>query len=141
MEERFRRGLDTCCNIFGLVLAAIVRFANEVIRPLDYTYAVLSEESVEYAPFFDGCIGAVDNTHIHVIVDEEVCDDHINRHGDTSQNVLAVCDFNMRFVYIATGTEGSAHDMRVKKKAELDPYFPHPPLGYFSTFGMVVVVM
>jgi hypothetical protein len=112
-----------------------------VIRPLDYTYAVLSEESVEYAPFFDGCIGAVDNTHIHVIVDEEVCDDHINRHGDTSQNVLAVCDFNMRFVYIATGTEGSAHDMRVKKKAELDPYFPHPPLGYFSTFGMVVVVM
>jgi hypothetical protein len=104
-------------------------FANQVIRPLDYTNAVLPEELLEYAPFFDGCIGAVDNTHIDVIVDEEVCDDHINRHGDTTQKVLAVCDFNMRFVYIAAGTEGSAYNMRVKKKAELDPYFPHPPLG------------
>jgi hypothetical protein len=96
-----------------------------VIRPLDYTYVVLPE-LLEYAPFFDGYIGAMDNTHIDVIVDEEVRDDHINRHGDTTQNVLAMCDFNMWFVYIATGTEGSAHDMRVKKKAELDPYFPPP---------------
>jgi hypothetical protein len=62
-------------------------------------------------------------------IDEEEGDDHINRHGDTTQNVLSVCDFNMRFVYVAAGIEGSAHDMRVKKKAELDPYFPHPPPG------------
>jgi hypothetical protein len=33
MEERFQRGLGTCSTIFGLVFAAIVRFANEVIRP------------------------------------------------------------------------------------------------------------
>jgi hypothetical protein len=129
MEERFGRGLGTCSKIFGLVLTAMARFANEVIRSLDYTYAVLPEELLEYAPFFDGCIGAVDNMHIDVIVDEEVRDDHINRYGDTTQNVLAMCDFNMRFVYITAGTEGSAYDMRVKKKAELDPYFPHPPPG------------
>jgi hypothetical protein len=128
MEERFGRGLGTCSKIFSLVLTTMVQFANQVIRPLDYTYAVLPE-LLEYAPFFDGYIGVVDNTHIDVIVDEEVCDDHINRHRDTTQNVLAMCDFNMRFVYIAAGIEGSAHDMRVKKKAELDPYFPHPPPG------------
>jgi hypothetical protein len=129
MEESFRRGLGTCSKIFGFVLTAIVRFANKLIRPLDYTYAVLPEELLEYAPFFDGCIGTVDNTHIDVIVDEEVRGDHINRHGDTTLNVLAVCDFSMWFVYIATGAEGSTHDMWVKKKVELDPYFPHPPPG------------
>jgi hypothetical protein len=107
----------------------MVQFANQVIRPLDSTYVVLPEELLEYATFFDGYIGTVDNTHIAVIVDEEVRDDHINRHGDTTQNVLAVCDFNTRFVYVAAGTEGSAHDLRVKKKAELDQYFPHPLPG------------
>jgi hypothetical protein len=61
MEERFVRGLGTCSKIFDLVLTVMVQFANQVIRPLDFTYAVLSEELLEYAPFFDGCIGIVDN--------------------------------------------------------------------------------
>jgi hypothetical protein len=48
----------------------MVSFANEVIRPLDYTYSVLPEELLEYTHFFDACIGVMDNTHIEVIVDE-----------------------------------------------------------------------
>ena len=73
--------------------------------------------------------GAVDGTHIDVVVDEAVREDFINRKGRTTQNVIDVCDFNMRFTYIGAGTEGSAHDMRVKKKADDDAYFPHPPSG------------
>ncbi|XP_066312676.1 uncharacterized protein [Miscanthus floridulus] len=42
-----------------------------------------------------------------------------------------VCDFDMRFTYIGTGTEGSAHDMRVKKKADDDASFPRPPSGRY----------
>jgi len=45
----------------------------------------------------------------------------------TTQNVVAVCDFDMRFTYIEAGTEGSAHDMRVKRKAKDDASFPRPP--------------
>jgi hypothetical protein len=70
MEERFRWGLGTCSKIFAHVLTAMVSFANEVIRPLDYTYSVLPEELLEYTHFFDACIGVMDNTHIEVIVDE-----------------------------------------------------------------------
>jgi DDE superfamily endonuclease len=36
-----------------------------------------------------------------------------NRKGTLSQNILAVCNFEMEFVYILAGWEGSAHDGRV----------------------------
>ena len=41
-----------------------------------------------------------------------VRDAYTNRHGYTSQNVIATCDFDMGF-----GTKGFAHDMRVLKEA------------------------
>jgi hypothetical protein len=67
-----------------------------------------------------------------VIVDEAIHNDVTNRKGNTSQNVIAVCDFDMRFTYISVGTEGSAHDMRVIKKAQVDPNYLHPPPGLFN---------
>jgi len=71
----------------------------------------------------------MDGTHIEVIVDKGVRDNYINRKGKTTQNVVVVCDFDMRFTYVRAGTEGSAHDMRVKRKAEDDASFPRPPSG------------
>jgi len=97
MHERFRRGLGTCSKVFSHVLAAMTRFADDVLRPRDTTYSVLPAELLEYTPFFDGCIGAMDGTHIDVIVDQGVRDNHINRKGKPTQNVVAVCDFDMRF--------------------------------------------
>jgi len=107
----------------------MTRFADDVIRPRDTSYSGLPAELVEYTPFFDGCIGSMDGTHVDVIVDQGVRDNHINRKGKPTQNVVAVCDFDMRFTYIGAGTEGLAHDMRVEKKAEDDDSFPRPPSG------------
>ena len=129
MHERFRRGLGTCSKVFSHVLAAMTRFTDDVIRPRDTSYSGLPAELVEYTPFFDDCIGAMDGTHKDVIVDQGVRDNHINRKGKPTQNVVAVCDFDMRITYISVGTEGSAHDMRVKKKADDDASFPRPPSG------------
>ena len=36
-----------------------------------------------------------------------------NRKSTLLQNVLAVCNFDMHFVYILAGWEGSAYDSRV----------------------------
>ncbi|XP_023636147.1 putative nuclease HARBI1 [Capsella rubella] len=36
-----------------------------------------------------------------------------NRKGVISQNVLAVCNFDMEFIYVLSGWEGSAHDSKV----------------------------
>ena len=72
MHERFRRGLGTCSKVFAHVLTCMTRLTNDILRPRDYTYSVVSLELLEYAPFFDGCIGALDGTHIGVIVDHAV---------------------------------------------------------------------
>ena len=125
----FGRGLGTCSKIFAHILAAMTRFANDVIRPKDSTYSAVPPALVEYTPFFDGCIGAMDGTHIEVIVDKGVRGNHIHRKGKPTQNVVAVCDFDMRFTYVGAGTEGSTHDMRVKRKTEADTSFPHPLSG------------
>ena len=58
---------------------------------------------------------------------------YTNRHGVQSQNVLAVCDHDMRFVYVYAGWEGSAHDARVLDGALTGPnHFPMPPTGNTS---------
>ena len=60
-------------------------------------------------------------------------DDAVNhrcRHGFTSQNVLAVCDFDMRFTFVVAGWPGCAHDTRVLNHALAHfPSFPIPPKG------------
>jgi hypothetical protein len=38
---------------------------------------------------------------------------YIGRHGYSSQNVMAVYDFDMRFIFVVTGWPGSVHDTRV----------------------------
>ena len=76
-------------------------------------------------------VGALDGTHIlaHAPCGEQVA--YTNRHGEQTQNVLGICDFNMRFVYVYAGWEGSAHDARVLDSALTRPtHFPMPPPDY-----------
>ena len=42
---------------------------------------------------------------------------YLNRHGTISQNVLAACNFDLQFMYVLSGWEGSAHDSRVLNDA------------------------
>lgn len=42
---------------------------------------------------------------------------YLNRKRYTSINMLAVCDKNMNFVYMLSGWEGSASDIRILKDA------------------------
>ena len=44
---------------------------------------------------------------------------HRNRHGIQSQNVLAACNFDLEFIYVLSGWEGSAHDSKVLNDALL----------------------
>ena len=46
-----------------------------------------------------------------------------NRKGTLSQNVLAVYNFNIEFIYILAGWEGSAHDVRVLQNAQMSYRF------------------
>jgi hypothetical protein len=53
--------------------------------------------------------------------------------------VLAICDFDMRFIFLVAGWPGSAHDTRVLNHAltNFGDEFPIPPAGkyYFVDSG------
>ncbi|MCL7033752.1 hypothetical protein MKW94_017646, partial [Papaver nudicaule] len=69
-------------------------------------------------------VGALDGTYIHASVLSEDQPRFRNRKGDIRQNVLAVCDFDMKFTYVLAGWEGSAHDGRVLNSAVRHPTDP-----------------
>lgn len=52
------------------------------------------------------------------------------RKRDTTWNIMAACDFDLKFTYMLSGWEGSAHDARVLSNAT-EPHnnFPFPPTG------------
>ena len=69
------------------------------------------------SPYFEGCIGALDGTHIPVCVPEASHTAFQNWKGEIIQNILAVCIMNMRFMYMLSGWEGSASDACVFEDA------------------------
>ena len=65
-----------------------------------------------------------------MVVSAEDMVNHTCHHGYTSQNVLVVCDFDMRFIFTVAGWLGCAHDTRILNHALANfPSFPVPPKG------------
>jgi DDE superfamily endonuclease len=69
-------------------------------------------------PYFKDCIGAIDGTHIPAFVPEDKRAPFRNRKGQISQNVLAACSLDFKFVYVLSGWEGSASDSLVYQDAK-----------------------
>jgi hypothetical protein len=59
---------------------------------------------------------------------EEVVN-HTNKHGYTSQNILAICDFDMRYTFVVAGWPDSAHDTWILNHTltTFVDEFPTPP--------------
>jgi hypothetical protein len=65
-------------------------------------------------------------------VSKELEIQHMNRKGYTSQNVMAICDFDLRFTFVVPGWPGSVHDTRVWSDARVEYVnYPHPPEGTY----------
>jgi hypothetical protein len=64
----------------------------------------------KFHPYFEAAISAIDGTHLDCSGTAEqhsIAHDH---KGCVTQNCLAACDFNHRFVYIFSGWEGPVSD-------------------------------
>ncbi|XP_050149845.1 uncharacterized protein LOC126624774 [Malus sylvestris] len=70
-------------------------------------------ESTRFYPYFKDCVGAIDGTHIPTMVSGPEVASYRDCHGKISQNVLAACNFDLEFIYILSGWEGSAHDSKL----------------------------
>ncbi|CAH8256729.1 unnamed protein product [Arabidopsis lyrata] len=67
--------------------------------------------------FRQDCVGAIDGTHIHATVPASDAPSYRNRKGYTSQNVLVACNFDLEFIYVLSGWEGTAHNSKVLNDA------------------------
>ena len=132
VENHFSRSLKTIHRKFHMVLNCLYKMGKDNIKPVDRSFKEVHTrlQDARFLPF-KGAIGAIDGSHIPVEVpaDEEI--NHRGRHGYTSQNMLAICDFDLRFTFVVAGWAGSAHDNRILQ-ASMEKYklqFPTPPDG------------
>jgi hypothetical protein len=130
-DKRFERSLVTCSRKFHKVLESVVKLAVDIIKPKDPQFTIVHQRlrGARFTPYSDNCIGAIDGTHVPVTVPIEKVVQYTGRKGITTQNVLTVCDFDMRFTFVVAGWSNSVHDMRVFNDT-IEKYgerFPHPP--------------
>jgi hypothetical protein len=94
-----------------------------------------------FSPHFYGAIGVIDGTQIPVIVPSSATITHFGRYHHTTQNVMVVCDFDMRFTFVVAGWPDSVHDTRVFNEA-LQKYadkFSFPPEDINITIVLFIV--
>jgi len=58
-------------------------------------------------------VGAIDGAHVPANVPVKIQGKFRGRKEGTTQNVLAVITFDLKFIYVLADWEGSAHDSRV----------------------------
>jgi hypothetical protein len=73
----------------------------------------------KFWPFFQDAIGALDGTHISASPPAFICMAFRNRKGFISQNCLFTCNFNMLFIYLLCGWEGSVTDALVYQDGQM----------------------
>ncbi|KAM0887031.1 hypothetical protein ACQ4PT_029320 [Festuca glaucescens] len=125
LADWFQHSGQTISFYFGQVLDAITKLSNFYIRPPSlHPHPVLSKP--KFYPYFMNCIGAIDGTHIPLKVPVHEQETYRNRKQTISQNVMVACDFDLKFLHVHAGWEGSASDARVLQDA-LNHGFEVPP--------------
>ncbi|KAL6888432.1 hypothetical protein ACP4OV_009458 [Aristida adscensionis] len=102
--------LDPISRHFNEVLRGVLSLSHEFIKLPDPS--VVQPDDYKWK-WFEDCLGALDGTHIDVLVPLRDQGRYRNRKQKITTNVLGVCDRYMRFVYVLAGWEGSASDSRV----------------------------
>ena len=76
-------------------------------------------------------MGAINGTHISTSTPSGRTITFIDKRSDITQNVMCACNFDMWFMYVHFGWEGSANDSRVMQDAlgHAEYEFPWPPRG------------
>lgn len=106
----FNRSGEPVSRYFGLVLHAIGKLRDELIRPPSSETPTKIAGDPRWDPYFKDCVGAIDVTHIRASASKNMETAFCAKKSFPSQNVMAAIDFDLRFTYVLAGWEGSAHD-------------------------------
>jgi len=129
--DRFQHSNNTIHKWFKRVLRAVCLLGTEIISPTNQNGP--HELLLRKYPFFKDCIGAIDGTHVAAWVPTSRQTSFHGRKSNVTQNVMLACDFDMKFIFVHTGWEGTANDSRVFIDAVTRPSnnFPMPRGGIF----------
>ncbi|KAK2454169.1 hypothetical protein QL285_001760 [Trifolium repens] len=136
IQNKFGKSGETVSRKFTEVLESLCLLAKEIVRPPDFNFVEVPSKiknDRRYWPYFEGCIGAIDGTHIPAIVPTKDQIRYIGRKGYPTQNVMLVCNFDMLITFVVVGWPGTAHDTRILSSVieEMKSVFPHPPEGKY----------
>ncbi|CAL9019176.1 unnamed protein product [Prunus brigantina] len=102
-RDTFERSHFTTSKNFNKVLKALNTIAPEMMVKPGSTVPAKIRESTRFYPYFKGCIGAIDGTHIPAMVTGREVSSYHDHHGKISQKVLVVCNFDLEFIYVLSG--------------------------------------
>ena len=125
-----------CVHILRKVSYALIQL-DKVRWPTLEAQKTNAREFNTYQPLFDGAIGAIDGTHVQVNENQDTKQYYINRKNWPSVSIMAVCDANLRFMYIAHNAPGRVHDARVFNMSKLPDILNNPLLTapYYYLLG------
>ncbi len=128
--HRFHIGQGTVSKLVHEVLPGFVALHQAFVRPQEEDWL---DPIIELDPkfnAFNGCIGAIDGTHIPAFVPVREQGRYRDRKGALSQNVFAAVRFDGSFAYVLAGAEGSMNDASLLAQA-LGRSFAIPPHRYY----------
>ncbi|KAL0310317.1 UNVERIFIED_CONTAM: hypothetical protein Scaly_2940400 [Sesamum calycinum] len=128
IKHDFIRSGRTISKHFHAVLRSVLRLHSILLaRPSPILEGCLDP----HWRWFQGCLGALDGTHVEVRVADSKKGRYRNRKGQISVNVLGVCDIESKFIYVLSGWEGSAADSRILRDAVNRPTGLKVPNGNY----------
>ncbi|KAK1589108.1 hypothetical protein Q3G72_030566 [Acer saccharum] len=109
--DTFGRSHFTTSINFNKVLKALNTIASDMLaKPGSLPSTSKLKESTRIA-------SEVLIAHIPAMITGHDVSSYCNRHGTISQNVLVACNFDLEFMYILSGWEGSSHDSKLLTNA------------------------
>jgi len=114
LRGTYKRSLETISRHFNDVLTAILSISTEFVKFPDPSVQPPDDYKWKW---FGNALGALDGCHVDVCVAVADQGRYRNRKQQITTNMMGVVDWNMKFLYVLPGWEGSASDSRVLRDA------------------------
>jgi len=113
LSDRFERSRDTIHRHIKACFDAMISVKGDFVKHLSTRTHWKISSDPQYGPYFVNCIGAIDGIHVPMTVSGREAAPYRNKEGSLTQNVMLACDFDLNFVHVSCGHEGSASDAAV----------------------------
>ncbi|KAK9125403.1 hypothetical protein Scep_014249 [Stephania cephalantha] len=110
----FQRSGETVSKVFRRTIRALIRLHRMLLK---HPVPIGPNENDLRWSYFQGCLGAIDGTHIPIIVRKNQKAQFRCRKGFPTMNVMCACTPSKLITYILPGWEGSAADGRILRDA------------------------